>query len=67
MMVFFSGLVYKANTHFIPVYASAYYRDDWINNAVIIVWVCWYGCQSVVCMCVIKKNCVCVHVCACNI
>ncbi len=35
--------------------ASAYYRANWINNAAIIVWVCWYGCQSVVCMCVIKK------------
>ncbi len=35
--------------------ASAYYRANWINNAAIIVCVCWYGCQSVVCMCVIKK------------
>ncbi len=35
--------------------ASAYYRDNWINNAAIIVWVCWCGCQSVVCMSVIKK------------
>ncbi len=48
MMLFFSGLVYKANTHFITA--------NWINNAAIIVWVCWYGCQSVVCMRVIKKN-----------
>ncbi len=46
--------------------ASAYYRANWINNAAIIVWMCWYGCQSVVCMCVIKKN-VCVRVCSCNI
>ncbi len=46
--------------------ASAYYRASWINNAAIIVWVCWYGCQSVVCKCVIK-NCVCVCVCSCNI
>ncbi len=43
-------------------YASAYYRANWINNAAIIVWVCWYGCQSVVCMCVIKKKFVCVLV-----
>ncbi len=41
--------------------ASAYYRANWINNAAIIVCVCWYECQSVVCMCVIKK-CVCVLV-----
>ncbi len=27
--------------------ASASYRANWINNAAIIVWVCWYGCQSV--------------------
>ncbi len=46
--------------------ASVYYRDNWINNAAIIVCVCWYGCQSVVCMCVIN-NCVCVCVCSCNI
>ncbi len=25
-----------------------------LNNAVIIVWVFWYGCQTMVCMCVIK-------------
>ncbi len=35
--------------------ASGYYRASWINNAAIIVCVCWYGCQRVVCMCVIKK------------
>ncbi len=34
--------------------ASGYYRDNWINNAAVIVCVCWYGCQSVVCMYVIK-------------
>ncbi len=45
--------------------ASEYYRANWINNAAIIVWVCWYRCQSVVCMCVIKKS-VCVHV-ICNV
>ncbi len=29
--------------------ASAYYRDNWINNTAILVCVCvcWYGCQSV--------------------
>ncbi len=26
--------------------APAYYRDNWINNAAIIVCVCWCGCQS---------------------
>ncbi len=42
--------------------ASAYYRANWINNAAIIVWVCWYRCQSVVCMYVIKKIvCVCLY------
>ncbi len=40
--------------------ASAYYRANWTDNAVIIVWMCWYGCQSVVCMRVIKCNWVCV-------
>jgi len=48
--------------------ASAYYRAKWINYAAIIVWVCWYECQSVACMCVLKKDvCVCVVVCPCNI
>ncbi len=37
--------------------ASLYYRAKWKNNAAIIVWVRWYGCQSVVCMCH-KKKCV---------
>ncbi len=62
----FSGLVYKVSIKQILALflfsASAYYRANWINNAAIIVWVCWYGCQSVVCMCVIKKS-VCVYVC----
>ncbi len=62
----FSGLVYKGSikqilTLFLFL-ASACYRANWINNAAIIVWVCWYGCQSVVCMRVIKKI-----VCSCNI
>ncbi len=59
----FSGLVYKGSIKQILALflfsASAYYRDNWINNAAIIVCVCWYKCQSVVCMCVIKKLCVC--------
>ncbi len=42
--------------------ASAYYRANWINNSAIIV----YGCQSVVCMCVIKIK-MCVRVCSCII
>ncbi len=65
----FSGLVYKGSIKQILALflfsASAYYRANWINNAAIIVWVCWYGCLSVVCMCVIKKNvcmCMCVLV-----
>ncbi len=44
----FSGLAYKANTRLFS--ASAYYRDNWINNAAIIVCVCWYGCQRCVCV-----------------
>ncbi len=58
----FLSLVYKANTLFL-FSASAYYRVNCINNAAIIVYVCWCGCQSVVCMCVINQMCVC----ACNI
>jgi len=42
--------------------ASAYYRANWINYAMIFVWVCWYGCQSVVGICVLYI-CVCVCVC----
>ncbi len=65
MVPFFSGLVYKGSIKQILALflfsASAYNRANWINNAAIIVWVCWYRCQSVVCMCH-KKNCVCVLV-----
>ncbi len=56
--VVFSGLVYKANAHFIPVFCFCIF--NWINNAVMIVWVRWYGSQSVF-VCVIK-HCVCVLV-----
>ncbi len=42
---------------------SAYYRADWINNAAIIVCMCWYGCQCVrVCVCVGMDVSVCVCV-----
>ncbi len=50
----FSCLAYKANTRFFPVFC--FWILYWINNAAIIVWVCWYRCQSVVCVCM----CVCV-------
>ncbi len=60
MVPFFSGLVYKGSIKQILALflfsASAYYRANWINNAAIIVWVCWYGCQSVVCMCVVRVH-----------
>jgi len=36
-----------------------YYRANKINYAAIIVWVCWYGRQSVICMCYKKKMCAC--------
>ncbi len=51
-MPFFSGLVYKSNTHLFLFSASAYYRENGINNAAVIV------CQRVVCMCVINTMCV---------
>ncbi len=47
---------------------SAFAGASWINYAAVIVCVCWYGCQSVVCLCVLKRNvfvCVCVCVCVC--
>ncbi len=50
----FSGLVYiKSIKQILTLFlfsASAYYRANWINNAAIIVWMCRYGCQSVVCV-----------------
>jgi len=56
-ILFFSGLAYKANTHFIPVFCFCILQSQIGQNyAMIIVWMCWYGCLSVVCMCVIKKN-----------
>ncbi len=60
----FSDFVYKGSIKQILdlfLFSTyAYYRANWINNAAIIVWVCWYRCPSVVCMCVIKKIvCVC--------
>lgn len=61
---FFLSLAYKTNVALFLFSGSAYYRANWINYATIFVWVCWYGCQSVVSMCVIKKYvCVCVRMC----
>ncbi len=52
----FPGLVYKGSVKQIRALflfsASAYYTANWINNAAIVVCLCWYRCQSVVCMCV---------------
>ncbi len=61
MVPFFQVWPIKQIFALFPFSASAYYRANWINNAAIIVCVL-YGCQSVVCMRVIKKNCVCVLV-----
>ncbi len=47
----FSSLVYIKQILTLFLFsASAYYIANWINKAAIVVWVCWYGCQSVVCI-----------------
>ncbi len=60
----FSGLVYKGSIkQILALFLFSIGQLE--NNTAIIVWVCWYGCQSVVCMYVIKKI-VCVRVCSCK-
>jgi len=63
MVSFFLSLAYKKNITLFLFSGSAYYRANWINYATIFVWVRWYGCQSVVSMCVIKNMYVRAHVC----
>jgi len=52
-------------SHFIPVFCFGilYTVVNWIKYATVFVWVCWYGCQTVVDLCVIQKKYMCaVHV-----
>jgi len=64
MMPFFQVWSIKQILALLLFSALAHYTASRINYATIFVWVCWYGCQSVVGMCVIKKYvCVCVRIC----
>jgi len=61
MMPFFQVWSIKQILELLLFSALAHYTASRINYATIFVWVCWYGCQSVVGMCVFKN----IYACAC--